>query len=65
MLFAYLDHSLGQFITSFRQTPAWKNTLIVILPDHGVTWPADINELILENIIFLSFGREELCATVE
>ena len=42
--FAYLDHSLGQFIASFRQTPAWKNTLIVILPDHGVTWPADINE---------------------
>ena len=42
--FAYLDHSIGEFIAAFRQTPAWKNTLIVILPDHGVTWPADINE---------------------
>lgn len=42
--FHYLDKSLGDFIAEFRQTKAWDNTLVIILPDHGTTWPADINE---------------------
>lgn len=42
--FAYLDQSIGNFIAAFRKTPEWKNTLIIILPDHGVSWPANINE---------------------
>ncbi len=42
--FHYLDQSIGHFLTRLRQTPAWHNTLIVILPDHGVGWPTDINE---------------------
>lgn len=33
---AYLDDCLGRFIEKFRQTPAWRNTLIIILPDHGI-----------------------------
>ena len=33
--FHYLDTSLGQFIDSLRQLPAWDNLLLVILPDHG------------------------------
>lgn len=42
--FAYLDKSIGNFIAEFRRRPEWNNTLIVILPDHGVSWPVDINE---------------------
>ena len=42
--FAYLDESLGKFMEGLRRSPEWKNTLVIILPDHGVSWPADINE---------------------
>ena len=42
--FAYLDASLGKFMDQLRRSPEWKNTLVIILPDHGVSWPADINE---------------------
>ena len=34
--FAYLDHCIGEFITAFKQTPAWNNTLVVMIPDHGI-----------------------------
>jgi phosphoglycerol transferase MdoB-like AlkP superfamily enzyme len=33
--FNYLDQCIGRFIDDLRKTAAWKNTLIVILPDHG------------------------------
>lgn len=33
--FNYLDQCLGTFIDSLRQTPAWQDLLVVILPDHG------------------------------
>ena len=33
--FAYLDHCIGTFIQQFKQLDAWKNTLVVIIPDHG------------------------------
>ena len=33
--FAYTDHCLGTFIDRLKQLPAWKNLLIVCLPDHG------------------------------
>ena len=42
--FAYLDESLGKFMEGLRRSPEWKNTLVIILPDHGVSWPANINE---------------------
>ncbi len=37
--FAYTDHCLGEFISRFRKTKAWDNTLIVLLPDHGIPYP--------------------------
>lgn len=37
--FAFLDDCIGKFIDKFRRTPQWKNTLIVILPDHGIRYP--------------------------
>ena len=41
--FNYLDNSIGQFIDNLKQTPAWDNTLVVILPDHGYRYKG-INE---------------------
>ena len=42
--FAYLDDCIGKFIARYRQTPQWDNTLIIILPDHGITYPAGLEE---------------------
>ena len=39
--FAYTDHCIGEFIKRFKKTPQWKNTLIVLLPDHGIPYPKD------------------------
>jgi len=33
--FHYLDNCIGTFVDSLRQTPLWKDLLVVILPDHG------------------------------
>jgi phosphoglycerol transferase MdoB-like AlkP superfamily enzyme len=41
--FNYLDHCIGQFIDSLRQTALWDNLLLVILPDHGYRYKG-INE---------------------
>lgn len=42
---AYLDDCIGNFIQRFRQTPQWNNTLIVILPDHGIHYPAELTDV--------------------
>ena len=34
--FYYLDLCLGRFIQKFRQSEAWKNTLVILIPDHGI-----------------------------
>lgn len=41
---AYLDHCLGKFLDSFSQTPQWDNTLVILIADHGVTWPSGMSE---------------------
>ena len=41
---AYLDHCIGQFVSRLKTSPAWDNMLLIILPDHGITYPADITE---------------------
>lgn len=37
---AYLDDCLGKFVTKLRQSPLWENTLVVLLPDHGINYGA-------------------------
>lgn len=37
--FSYADHHLGRFIESLRQSDAWSNTLVVIVPDHQGAYP--------------------------
>ena len=41
--FFYLDQCIGRFVDRLKQTALWDNTLIVLLPDHGINY-ADIDE---------------------
>jgi phosphoglycerol transferase MdoB-like AlkP superfamily enzyme len=36
--FYYLDQCVGNFIKRLRQNPIWNNTLIIMLPDHGLPY---------------------------
>ena len=36
--FYFLDICLGDFINKLKRTPAWENTLVVILPDHSIQY---------------------------
>ncbi len=37
--FAYTDDCLGKFIDKLKQTPVWKDLLVVCIPDHGFHYP--------------------------
>jgi len=39
---AYTDSCLGAFLDKLKQLPQWENTLVVIIPDHDMKYPADI-----------------------
>lgn len=39
--FAYTDECLGKFIDRLMQTPAWKDLLVICLPDHGFYYPRE------------------------
>ena len=41
---AYTDQALGRLISRLRQTPAWDNLLVVLVADHGVTYPHGLTE---------------------
>jgi phosphoglycerol transferase MdoB-like AlkP superfamily enzyme len=36
---AYTDSCIGDFVSRIRQTPLWKDLLIVLVADHGVAFP--------------------------
>lgn len=38
----YVDSCLGRFIDQFKQTRYWKNTVVVLVPDHAMRYPANI-----------------------
>jgi len=40
---AYTDSCLGNFIKNLKQTEAWKNTVVVLVPDHAMRYPYDID----------------------
>ena len=42
--FYYLDQCIGSYIQKLRQSPVWANTLVILLPDHGINHK-DIDEL--------------------
>lgn len=37
--FAYADSCVGDFVSWLRKTPRWKNSLVIIVPDHLGAWP--------------------------
>lgn len=37
--FAYTDSCVGDFIRHFRQLPQWKNTVVLLVPDHLGGYP--------------------------
>ena len=41
--FSYLDDCLGNFIDKLKQTPQWRNLLIVMVADHGINYK-DVDE---------------------
>jgi len=45
---AYTDSCLGVFIDRFKKTRWWKNTVIVLVPDHAMRYPANLDNRSLE-----------------
>lgn len=41
---AFTDSCLGDFIQKFKKLPAWENTLIILVSDHGYRYPEDVND---------------------
>lgn len=41
--FSYADACLGKFIESLKKLPCWKNTIVVLVPDHLGAYPAAID----------------------
>ncbi|RHJ92471.1 LTA synthase family protein [Parabacteroides bouchesdurhonensis] len=41
---AFTDSCLGSFIDKMKQLPAWKNTLVVLVADHGFRYPEDLKD---------------------
>ncbi len=46
--FAYTDSCVGDFVRHFRRLPQWKNTVIVLVPDHLGAYPEHIDNLSIE-----------------
>ena len=40
--FAYADSCVGDFVRQYKETPMWKNTLIVLVPDHLGAYPRPV-----------------------
>ena len=45
---AYTDSCLQAFIDRYRNTPYWDNTLFVLVPDHAMQYPVDIDVFSVE-----------------
>ena len=43
--FAYTDGGVGDFVKRFRELPQWKNTVLVLVPDHLGAYPEHLNNL--------------------
>lgn len=41
---AYTDSCIGQFIHHLKASPVWKNTVIVLVPDHATHYPQSIKD---------------------
>lgn len=41
--FAYTDSCVADFVKRFRELPQWKNTVIVLVPDHLGAYPEELS----------------------
>lgn len=61
--FAYADSCAGDFVRQFKKTPLWKNTVIVLVPDHLGAYPKDIDNLTVDRyripLIFIGGAVKE------
>jgi phosphoglycerol transferase MdoB-like AlkP superfamily enzyme len=39
----YTDSCMGDFIRRFRKLPSWENSIVVLIPDHAMRYPADLD----------------------
>lgn len=39
---AFTDSCIGHFIDQLKELPAWKNTLVIFVADHGFPYPKDV-----------------------
>ena len=46
--FAYTDSCVGDFVREFRKLPQWKNTVMVLVPDHLGAYPEGISNLVTD-----------------
>ena len=49
--FYYLDTCIGNFIDRLKKTEAWKQTLVIMLPDHGINYKDIDQRSMLKNHI--------------
>ena len=55
--FYYLDQCVGDFIQQLRQSDLWNNTLVIMLPDHGIVYAGlDESNPLLNHIPMLWVG---------
>ena len=55
--FYYLDQCIGDFIQQLRQSDLWDNTLVIMLPDHGIVYAGlDESNPLLNHIPMLWVG---------
>jgi len=40
---AYTDSCLGDFIKKFKQTGMWENSVVIMVPDHAMKYPHDLD----------------------
>ena len=41
---AFTDSCIGNFIDTFKELPAWKNTVVIFVSDHGYRYPENMQE---------------------
>lgn len=46
--FAYTDSCVGDFIRQYRELPQWKNTVVLLVPDHLGATPEPVNNFMIE-----------------
>lgn len=43
--FAYTDSCVGAFVRELKKSPKWKNTVVILVPDHLGAYPENIDNL--------------------